>query len=76
MNKILPSLLGITLLLGPVQAMQEENGVFKLGVQAANALTLDENPTIEYAKKKSTKKSKKSKAGKKRGPSSEENTDK
>lgn len=66
MNKLIIGLLSFTLLLGPMQSMQESaSGTFKLGVQAASALTPDESQSIQSAKKKSVSKTKKTKKSKK-----------
>lgn len=61
MKKFIAMFLSMVVLAGPMQAMQEDNpGTFKLGIQAAQAFTLD-NDNVHYAKKKSTKKLKKTK---------------
>ena len=61
MKKIIAAFLSMIILAGPMQAMQEDSpATFKLGIQAANAFTLDES-NVHSAKKKYAKKSKKTK---------------
>ena len=62
MKKIMLTVLGLAILLGPMEMAQEgSSNVFKLGIQAANAHTLDDTH-MHYAKKKSSKKSKSKKS--------------